>query len=472
MKKVIIHFPVYFLLTVLFILSSCTQNEDIYNFVPPQLSVDENTLAFGAETGSLTFNIENSGSGTLNWNISEDKPWLSVSPNNGSTTTETDIITVTVDRTALSDGDYSAQIDVTSDWGNETINVTMAVVTAELKIEGQNPLVFGISTASLTFNIANSGSGTLNWNISEDKPWLSVSPNNGSTTTETDIITVTVDRTGLSDGDYSAQINVTSNGGNETVNVTMEVAPGKWLYHDDDSFESWMTVGDPLGGYLWIRFSCPSGWNSTKVTKVKIHVDSAPSYQFDIDCWDDYTYQQIGTNYWYTPAGDFTNLVSNTSQSMGWYTHTVSHTFQSSEFFIGIWCWDENGPYFGVDTHDSNIKVAGGIVSTGGVVIPGVIFGIQVYAETGGCKSGEDIAIQKDKGRWLVPSPGIKQFNNKKIEIKKAVDAEQEIFYEYDIKQIFKNKIKIQGTLLGHSSYKFQNLKNIHDKIIMLDENH
>ena len=446
MKKVIIHFPVYFLLTVLFILSSCTQNEDIYNFVPPQLSVDENTLAFGEETGSLTFNIENSGSGTLNWNISEDKPWLSVSPNNGSTTTETDIITVTVDRTALSDGDYSAQIDVTSGFGNETINVTMAVVTEtpELKIEGQNPLVFGTVTASMTFNIENSGTGTLNWNISEDKPWLSISPNNGSTTTETDKITVTVDRTGLSDGDYSAQINVTSNGGNETVNVTMGVVntSGKWLYHDDDSFESEMTVGDSTGGWLWIRFSCPSGWSSANITKVRLYVNSGSSYDFDIDCWDDYDYQQIGTNYWYTPAGDFINLEEHASQSTGWYTHNVSHTFQSSEFFIGVWCWDENGPYFGNDTHDSNIKVSGGIVSGGGVVIPGAIWGIRVYAEQGGCKPGEDIAMQKDKGRWLEPSLGIKQSNNKKIEIKKAGDAEQEIFYEYDIKQIFKNKIK------------------------------
>ena len=373
MKKVIIHFPVYFLLTVLFILSSCTENEDIYNFVPPQLNVDKNTLTFGAQTESLIFNIENSGSGTLNWNASEDKSWLDVSPKSGSTTTSEEI-SITVDRDGLSDGDYSAQINVTSDWGNETINVTMGVVATD-----------------------------------------------------------------------------------------------EWLIHDDDSFESEITVGST--GWLWVRFSRPSGWNSTSVTKVKVYVNSGSSYDFDIDCWDDYDYQQIGTNYWYTPSGTFINLESHISQSTGWYAHTVSHTFQSNEFFIGLYCWDADGPYLGVDLHDSTIKVAGANVSGSGVVVLGAIWSIRVYAEQGGCNSGEDIAIQKDKGKWLVPSPGIKQVNNKKIEIIKAGEAEQEIIYEYDIQQIFKNKIKIQGTLLEHSSSNLKKLNEIYDKIIMLDEN-
>jgi hypothetical protein len=81
-------------------------------------------------------------------------------------------------------------------------------------------LDFGATQTQKTFNISNAGGGTLTWSISEDKTWLSVSPTSGTGDTT---VTVNVDRSGLSPGDYTAGINVSSNGGNETVHVTMEV---------------------------------------------------------------------------------------------------------------------------------------------------------------------------------------------------------------------------------------------------------
>jgi hypothetical protein len=206
-------------------------------------------------------------------------------------------------------------------------------------------LNFGSTTVNETFSIRNSGSGTLSWTISEDKSWLSVSPYRGSTKSETVLITVNVYRSGLSPGSYSAQININSNGGNKVITVTMEVAapPGKWLQYDDGNFESGFAVGGT--GWLWMRFTRPSGWSSARVTKVKIYVKSGSSYSFDIDSFDDYNYSS-GIYY---PAGSYIGLKSSIRQSTGWTTHSVNHTFYSKQIFMAIWSTSESGPYLGND---------------------------------------------------------------------------------------------------------------------------
>lgn len=89
-------------------------------------------------------------------------------------------------------------------------------------------LNFGTSQTSMTFTVSNSGGGTLNWSAAEnpDETWItSVSPGSGSLNAgEEDIVTVTVDRTGLADGSYTGTISVTSNGGNQDVTVNMTVS--------------------------------------------------------------------------------------------------------------------------------------------------------------------------------------------------------------------------------------------------------
>lgn len=69
--------------------------------------------------------------------------------------------------------------------------------------------------------VTNSGNSSLNWNIKEgdsacdspaDIPWLSVSPDSGSTNPLNDAeIDVTFDSAGLTPGDYTASLCVSSN---------------------------------------------------------------------------------------------------------------------------------------------------------------------------------------------------------------------------------------------------------------------
>ncbi|MGB2822352.1 MAG: cadherin-like domain-containing protein, partial [Phycisphaerae bacterium] len=98
----------------------------------PALSVDVTSLEFGSTDRDLTLDVRNSGDGTLVYGISFSEPWLAVTPASGTATTETDTITVTVDRNGLSAGNYYATITIDGEvGGSREVAVAMAVVGSQ-----------------------------------------------------------------------------------------------------------------------------------------------------------------------------------------------------------------------------------------------------------------------------------------------------------------------------------------------------
>ncbi|MFQ5822677.1 MAG: choice-of-anchor D domain-containing protein [bacterium] len=93
-------------------------------------------------------------------------------------------------------------------------------------------LNFGTSTTQMSFNISNSGGGTLSWNVSKAATWItSVSPSSGM---NSGTVTVTVSRSGLQPGNYQGTVSVSSNGGNQDVTVSMDVSgAGNVIFADD-----------------------------------------------------------------------------------------------------------------------------------------------------------------------------------------------------------------------------------------------
>jgi hypothetical protein len=94
---------------------------------------------------------------------------------------------------------------------------------------------------STTFEIWNSGTGTLTYSLSESCGWVEVNPTSGSSTGEHDTITVDIDTTGLSKGTHTCDISISSNGGSGTFTVTVNVVPcpeSSWtfmIYLDGDN---------------------------------------------------------------------------------------------------------------------------------------------------------------------------------------------------------------------------------------------
>lgn len=194
--------------------------------LPPTLEVNPTALDFGTTDTVEELDVENAGTGTVNWTLTENIAWLDTSITNGSTSSTPTTVVVSVDRTGLAPGTHTDNIEFTSDGGDVTVTVSITV-PGPTPLLGVNPasLDFKTNKTSLEFTIRNTGTGTLNWTLTESLPWLSIDVAAGSTTTETEVITVTVDRTGLSPDNYSGVIAANSNGGTANINISMVVAP-------------------------------------------------------------------------------------------------------------------------------------------------------------------------------------------------------------------------------------------------------
>jgi hypothetical protein len=101
--------------------------------------------------------------------------------------------------------------------------------------------MFEDQTRTKGLQISNSGTGNLYYNLSESHDWLELDSSTGNSTDDTDIITVTVNTTGLSVGEYIGIINISSNGGDDSVTVDFTVNP------------QFITVTSPNNGSMWER---------------------------------------------------------------------------------------------------------------------------------------------------------------------------------------------------------------------------
>ncbi len=85
---------------------------------------------------------------------------------------------------------------------------------------------FGANPTDQTIQLSNTGIDTLEWTVSDNADWLTVTPTTGTTTTGTETLTVSVNITGLtaSASPYTAQITVDATGASNTprtVSVTL-----------------------------------------------------------------------------------------------------------------------------------------------------------------------------------------------------------------------------------------------------------
>ncbi|HID94728.1 MAG TPA: hypothetical protein EYP53_01545 [Candidatus Latescibacteria bacterium] len=184
----------------------------------PKLGVSPDSLYFRKGQTSRLLTIRNDGTGVLEWSM--DYPtWVSVSKRHG-TTTQQDQVTVSVNRSAMPSGLYSGELTIRSNGGDKVVGIT--VERPQLSVDVKE-LDFGTSVDTLYFNISNSGTGSLDWTISEEIDWLRIDPDRGSATDEEARISVTVTRLGLRAGSYTGQIKVSSDGGDATIKVTLEV---------------------------------------------------------------------------------------------------------------------------------------------------------------------------------------------------------------------------------------------------------
>jgi predicted secreted protein len=182
----------------------------------------------GSNPAIKMLDIWNSGNGTLNWTLTDDAAWLSENPTGGNSTSAHDAVALSVNTTGMSAGDYSANITITSPGVNNSpqlvpVSLHISSLTLEISFSPESfsftAIEGGSTPANQTLEIWNSGGGTRDWSLSDDAEWLSESPTSGSSTGEHDTVAVSVDIAGMSAGDYSANITITSPGASNSPQV-------------------------------------------------------------------------------------------------------------------------------------------------------------------------------------------------------------------------------------------------------------
>jgi hypothetical protein len=204
--------------------------------VSPQIACSTSVLHQVVGTGVTAFaqslDVWNAGGGTLAYEITAAEDWLQLSPTNGTSSGEKDTIAVGYDSVSLAQGVHTGEIAVSSALAGNSpflISVFLSVTGAAPRrlpsISVEPGLLWsagnvGQDAPASTFEVWNGGEGVLEYSLSTETDWMTVSPTSGSSLAEHDVINVSYESAHLSWGTHTGQILVDSiNGTNSPVTV-------------------------------------------------------------------------------------------------------------------------------------------------------------------------------------------------------------------------------------------------------------
>ncbi|MBI1933425.1 MAG: T9SS type A sorting domain-containing protein, partial [Ignavibacteriales bacterium] len=199
----------------------------VANFLLNELTVTPTKRDVTYKTGSTTFSVTSNTS----WNVSESENWItSLSPMSG-----TNDDTITVNYNENTGASREGMVTVSGGGITRIVKVTQAANPPFLVISqgeinhnfgsfehGSNP-----DSNNFSFEISNSGGGTLEGNIEITGNWLKLDHNEFNLNhNQTKIIQITADLTNLGIGSYSDSIKISSNGGNKNGEISCNLITG------------------------------------------------------------------------------------------------------------------------------------------------------------------------------------------------------------------------------------------------------
>ncbi len=234
----------------------------VLNVTAPLIEISPDSLYFKvlAELGNpdnLSFQVNNSGSGTFNWTAEENSDWLNLNQYSGFSLEK---IYVSIDISGLEYGTYLEPIIFES---NEAANLSdtawvLLELAGNMSFIRANPdtlIIKGGEADILSgqIEISNPGSGTLDWAAAISVDWLNIDKYTGS---DYDTIFITVDNS-LATGSYGTEIQVyDSLSFNENITVPI------YLYISSDDTISISNANTMLGQLavvpLYLKLSDPA----------------------------------------------------------------------------------------------------------------------------------------------------------------------------------------------------------------------
>lgn len=233
----------------------------------------------GSETAQLT--IRNSAGNAIPWTAVVGDSWCQLSEYSGITDGS---LNITVDPSQLSAGYYETTITITADDAinsPRSVNVRMTIASNQpvLTLSTNNLYFtgeyFGTAPWPQSFNVLNTGEGSLDWTLSTSgEEWLAVYPSSGTAPTSVEVVCNSFE---LEPGLYTSTITITAPeaiGSPAQLTVTLEVIPGDVPEKDTIKIES--VTAEPgqqveVPVYLHniaevAAFSIPLGFDQTVLT--------------------------------------------------------------------------------------------------------------------------------------------------------------------------------------------------------------
>lgn len=255
--------------------------------VQNQVTLDSATpasLVFNAGPGFTpapqTVNITAAGANTT-WAGTSNVSWMTVTASSSLTP---GTLLISVNSSGMPQGTYSGVVTVSAPGATNsplTIPVTLAIKNAVLSVSPTSLAFFGaigLNPNSRNIQIANTGTGTLNWTASRTTNWLGLSGTSGAAPSS---ITITPDTTTIGVGTFNDTITVASGDvSNSPILVPVSMDVGSLLFSDDFTAGAGNWTISPLG--------FAAGWSVVNGTYTYNGGGHTQSYAGS-SAWTDYT---------------------------------------------------------------------------------------------------------------------------------------------------------------------------------------
>lgn len=191
------------------------------------LEATPTVFEFGARTEEAALTVQNAGQAALAWSTSDIEYggdphafWLDVEPIAGTDPLgpgQSQQVSLSVNRATLPDGDYTAAFSVYQVSG-ETILASIPI-TVKMSVRGPELVVapavlrFGESALQKIVSVSNGGTGEVHWQaefVGAPPGWANLTATEGVVADTPQSVLITVDRTGLLEGDYAATLRFTA----------------------------------------------------------------------------------------------------------------------------------------------------------------------------------------------------------------------------------------------------------------------
>jgi hypothetical protein len=168
--------------------------------------------------------IKNLGSEPLAWRIEgSSASWLNGAPGSGSVDPHgTAPLVVRIAREAVPQGTHSASLQIGAGGQSRTLTVSVQPPSAPDASLTPNQISFGSTGVSAVVDVVNSGGSVLDWTLS-GPAWVTISPASGNLEPgATKHVVLTALRSGLTAGRHEGALQLASNGGSLTSNLSLD----------------------------------------------------------------------------------------------------------------------------------------------------------------------------------------------------------------------------------------------------------